>query len=55
MNISTAVLYGNLGPYHITRLRALSGILPDIIAVEIACEQKLYPWRPTRGNMDSGT
>jgi 1,2-diacylglycerol 3-alpha-glucosyltransferase len=51
MNTLCALLYGNLGPYHIARLRALSPKLPDIIAMEIACEQKLYPWRPARDDM----
>src|SRR5208283_6181733 len=51
MTTLSAILYVNLGPYHIARLRALSATLSDIIAIEIACEQKLYPWRPARDDM----
>lgn len=41
----------NLGPYHIARLRALAETLPDVHAIELAGEQKLYPWRPSRDRL----
>jgi len=42
-----AVLYMNLGPYHMARLRALAEVLPATHAIEVAGRQKLYPWRPS--------
>jgi 1,2-diacylglycerol 3-alpha-glucosyltransferase len=33
------------------RLRALTGILPAMVAIEVAFEQKLYPWRPAKKHL----
>ena len=51
MKAGCAVVYMNLGPYHIARLRALAEVLPDAHAIEVAGEQKLYPWRPSRDHL----
>lgn len=50
--LSPAILYINLGPYHIARLRALSSVIPGMKGVEISSAQKLYPWQ--RNKNDTG-
>ncbi len=50
-NGPVVVIYLNYGPYHIARLRALSGILSGTIGIEVAQEQKLYPWRSAKDNL----
>jgi glycosyltransferase involved in cell wall biosynthesis len=42
-----AILYINLGPYHVARLRALASTLPGLVAVQVADTQNLYPWQFT--------
>lgn len=51
MNRPYVILYMNLGPYHIARLRALASSLPQLHVIEVASEQKLYPWRPNRDQL----
>jgi len=45
------VIYMNLGPYHVARLRALTEVVPDIHAIELAGEQRLYPWCSSRDEL----
>lgn len=52
MRSRCAIVYMNLGPYHIARLRALTRVLPDVRAIEVAGKQQLYPWRPARDAPD---
>lgn len=51
MKACVVIIYMNLGPYHIARLRALAELLPQVHAIEVAAEQKLYPWRPSRDQL----
>ncbi len=39
------IFYSNFGPYHIARLNALARVLPNMLAVEIAASETMYPWR----------
>jgi glycosyltransferase involved in cell wall biosynthesis len=41
-------LYPNLGPYHISRLRALSKHLDCFTAIEISSSEEKYPWGVSR-------
>jgi hypothetical protein len=41
----------NLGPYHLSLACGPWQGLPDVQAVEVAAEQKLYPWRPSREHL----
>ena len=50
MSGSCVIIYSNFGPYHIVRLRALAEILPETLAIEVASDQKIYPWRPNKHN-----
>jgi len=51
MKASVVAIYMNLGPYHVARLRALAGVLPEMHAIEVAGEQRLYPWRPSKNGL----
>lgn len=51
MKSQCAITYMNLGPYHIARMRALMKVLPGIHVIEVAGEQKLRPWRPSRNRL----
>jgi len=51
MSVSCSIMYVNLGPYHVARLRALAAVLPKMHAVELAAVQGLYPWRPSRDEL----
>ena len=51
MKSRCAIVYMNLGPYHLARLRAMAEVLPDVHTIEVAGEQRLYPWRPTRDRL----
>ena len=42
------ILYLNLGPYHVARLRALASTLPGLVAVQVANTQNLYPWQSSK-------
>jgi len=44
MSKPIVIVYVNLGPYHIARLRALGEALPEIHVIEVASKQELYPW-----------
>lgn len=47
-----ACLYLNFGPYHVARLRAIAAALrrfdARLVAIELAGEEKIYPWRVAR-------
>lgn len=51
MSGSCVIIYSNFGPYHIVRLRALAEILPATFAIEVASDQKIYPWRPNKNHL----
>jgi 1,2-diacylglycerol 3-alpha-glucosyltransferase len=46
-----AVIYMNLGPYHLARMEALAKLHPHLLVIEIGSEQGLYPWRPRKQNL----
>jgi len=52
MTGSCVIIYSNFGPYHIARLCALAKILPATYAIEIASNQKIYPWRPDKEHLE---
>lgn len=45
------IIYMNLGPYHIARMRALAHIVPNVHVLEVAGKQELYPWRPAKDRL----
>ena len=51
MSEPSVLVYMNLGPYHIARLRALTEVVPNMHAIEVAGKQRLYPWRPSRDEL----
>jgi 1,2-diacylglycerol 3-alpha-glucosyltransferase len=38
------LVYLNLGPHHVARIKALASVLPAVRVVELAGSQRLYPW-----------
>lgn len=47
------ILFTNFGPYHIARLRGAHENLPqhEIIGLELAAEEKTYPWKSDRSSL----
>jgi len=41
-----------IGPYHAARIHALSERIPQVLAVEVAGEEALYPWWSNTGGSD---
>jgi 1,2-diacylglycerol 3-alpha-glucosyltransferase len=51
MNELLAVIYMNLGPYHLARMEALAELHPHLLVIEIGAEQGMYPWRPRKKDL----
>ena len=51
MTTRLCILYANFGPYHVSRLRALSNHLDCFTAVEISARQEQYPWPTCSSDM----
>ena len=47
-----AVIYMNLGPYHLARMESLAALHPRLLVIEIGAEQRIYPWQPTKKNLN---
>lgn len=45
------IIYTNLGPYHLARLKALAKLTPHLLAIEVGSKQGIYPWRPEKKNL----
>ena len=46
---SIAICNTKIGPYHVARIRALANLIPEVLAVEIAGKEALYPWWDNAG------
>ena len=51
INDLIAIIYMNLGPYHLVRLEALAKLHPHLLVIEIGSEQGIYPWRPGKQDL----
>ena len=51
MNKLLAVIYMNLGPYHLARMEALAKFHPDLLVIEIGAKHGIYPWRPKKEDL----
>jgi 1,2-diacylglycerol 3-alpha-glucosyltransferase len=51
MKNGIAIVYLNLGPYHLARLEALSTLTPHLVAIEIGALQTIYPWKPGKEDL----
>lgn len=48
MSKTCVIIYMNLGPHHVARLRALAKVLPEMHAIEVAAARKRYSWRTSK-------
>lgn len=46
-----AIVYMNLGPYHLARMEALAKLCPNLLVIEICAKQGLYPWRAKKEDL----
>ena len=51
MNELLAVIYMNLGPYHLARMEALAKFHPDLLVIEIGAKHGIHPWRPKKEDL----
>ena len=51
MNELIAVIYMNLGPYHLARMEVLTKLHPNLLVIEIAAKQGSYPWRAKKEDL----
>ncbi len=47
-----AIIWTFYGPYHLARLREFSNVCPNVVAIEVASNQKKYGWYSDRQNLN---